>query len=80
MGWAVGTIATGPGGRIKMGPVDLMEEMVMYQAHVSALQSKHASLEARIAEESQRPIPDMATLALLKKENLKVKEEIDGIH
>jgi hypothetical protein len=42
----------------------------MHQAHVSALQAKHAGLEARIAEESQRP----------KKEKLKVKEEIAGIH
>ena len=63
-----------------MAPVDLMEEMVMYQAHVSALQSKHASLEARIAEESQRPMPDTATLARLKKEKLRIKEEIAGIH
>ena len=52
----------------------------MYQAHVSALQSKHASLEARITEESQRPMPDMATLTRLKKEKLRIKEEIAGIH
>jgi hypothetical protein len=48
----------------------------MHQAHVSALEAKHAGLEARIEEESQRPMPDMATLSRLKKEKLKVKEEM----
>ena len=52
----------------------------MHQAHVSALRAKHAGLEARIVEESQRPLPDMATLARLKKEKLRIKEEIAGIH
>jgi len=51
----------------------------MHQAHVSALQARHAGLEARIIEESQRPMPDMATLARLKKEKLKVKEEMTGL-
>jgi hypothetical protein len=55
------------------------EEMRMHQAHVSALQAKHAGLEARIVEESQRPLPDMITLARLKKEKLKVKEEMTGL-
>ena len=52
----------------------------MHQAHMSALQAKHAGLEARIAEESQRPRPDMTTLSRLKKEKLRIKEEIAGIH
>ena len=52
----------------------------MHQAHVSALQTRHASLEERIAEESQRPMPDTATLARLKKEKLRIKEELAGIH
>ena len=51
----------------------------MHQAHVLALQAKHAGLEARITEESQRPLPDMLTLARLKKEKLRVKEEMSGI-
>ena len=51
----------------------------MHQAHVSALQAKHAGLEARIDEESQRPHPDTATLSRLKKEKLKVKEEMAGL-
>ena len=52
----------------------------MQQAHISALESKHADIEARIIQESQRPLPDMTALARLKKEKLRVKEEIVGLH
>lgn len=48
----------------------------MEQAHIYALQTKHAGLEDRIAEESRRPVPDAATLAQLKKEKLRIKDEI----
>ena len=51
----------------------------MDQAHMSALQAKHAGHEARIDEESHRPLPDMTTLALLKKEKLRIKEELSGL-
>jgi len=51
----------------------------MHQAHVSALEAKHAGLEARIDEESHRPMPDPATLSRLKKEKLKVKEEMTAL-
>ena len=51
----------------------------MANAHISALQSKHAELDARIEREEHRPMPDMATLHRLKKEKLKLKEEISGI-
>lgn len=51
----------------------------MHQAHVSALQAKHAGLEAKIEEENQRPMPDAAALARLKKEKLRVKEEMNGL-
>ena len=54
------------------------EETGMEQAHMTALQAKHAGLEARISEESQRPLPDTATLARLKKEKLRIKEELSG--
>jgi hypothetical protein len=56
------------------------KEMGMQQAHSSALELKHAEIEARILEENQRPMPDMATLSRLKKEKLKVKEAIVGLH
>lgn len=51
----------------------------MQQAHMTALQAKHAGLDARINEESQRPMPDAATLARLKKEKLRIKEELSGL-
>jgi hypothetical protein len=53
--------------------------MGMQNAHMSALEQKHAGLDARILEESQRPFPDMVTLSRLKKEKLKIKEAIVGI-
>ena len=52
----------------------------MQQAHISALETKHADIDARILDEEQRPWPDMATLARLKKEKLRVKEAIAGLH
>ena len=51
----------------------------MQEAHMSALEAKHAGLEAQIEEETHRPLPDMATLNRLKKEKLKIKEELAGI-
>ncbi|MGS1017519.1 DUF465 domain-containing protein [Allosphingosinicella humi] len=51
----------------------------MQQAHMSALETKHAGLDARIAEESQRPKPDTAMISRLKKEKLKLKEAMAGI-
>jgi hypothetical protein len=62
-----------------IGAANLEEEMGMQNAHISALEVKHADLETRIGEENQRPHPDMATLARLKKEKLRVKEAITGI-
>jgi len=55
------------------------EETGMQQAHFTALQAKHAGLEARINEESQRPMPDAVTINRLKKEKLRIKEEIAGL-
>ena len=52
----------------------------MQQAHLSALETKHADIEARILDEEQRPWPDTNTLARLKKEKLRVKEAIVGLH
>ena len=45
-------------------------------AHHTALQAKHASLDQRIAEESHRPRPDSAIIAELKKQKLRLKEEL----
>lgn len=51
----------------------------MHDSHMSALETKHANLDARIDQENQRPNPDTATLSRLKKEKLKLKEELSGL-
>ncbi|MCW3849240.1 YdcH family protein [Sphingomonas sp. LB-2] len=48
----------------------------MHTAHFSALTAKHAVLDQRIASESQRPNPDSMLIAQLKKQKLRVKEEM----
>ncbi|HEY0115647.1 MAG TPA: YdcH family protein [Allosphingosinicella sp.] len=50
----------------------------MQNAHLDALTTKHATLDQRISEENLRPFPDMATLARLKKEKLRLKDELTG--
>ena len=48
----------------------------MHTAHRSALEAKHAGLDRQIAAETQRPIPDPTVLHDLKKQKLRVKEEL----
>ncbi|NML04774.1 DUF465 domain-containing protein [Sphingomonas sp. G-3-2-10] len=48
----------------------------MHTAHLSALNAKHAVLDQRIATESQRPKPDDILLRELKRQKLRVKEEM----
>lgn len=48
----------------------------MQSSHHSALEMKHAGLDRRIAEESQRPLPDSVTIAELKRQKLRLKEEL----
>lgn len=52
----------------------------MQTAHITALEAKHAVLDQRIATESQRPMPDARILTDLKKQKLRLKEEIAGVH
>ena len=51
----------------------------MDTSHVSALQLKHAGLERQIQEEMNRPLPDNAVIQVLKKQKLRIKEEIAQI-
>lgn len=51
----------------------------MQTAHQSALTAKHAVLDRQIATEAQRPLPDAVTLAALKKQKLKIKQELAQI-
>jgi len=50
----------------------------MDQSQVAALEEKHAHLEALIDEEEHRPHPDDIRLHELKKEKLRVKDEMVG--
>ncbi|MEQ5789118.1 YdcH family protein [Erythrobacter sp. NFXS35] len=45
-------------------------------SHIHALQAKHAELDQRLHQELARPIPDTATTQALKKQKLRLKEEI----
>lgn len=46
------------------------------QARLDTLKDRHASLEARLASEDRRPAPDSETLTSLKREKLRLKEEM----
>ena len=48
----------------------------MDSSHAAALQSKHDGLERRIQEEMNRPAPDETVLQTLKKQKLRIKEEL----
>ena len=48
----------------------------MDSSHVAALQAKHEGLERRIQDEMSRPAPDSVTIQTLKKQKLKIKEEL----
>jgi hypothetical protein len=46
------------------------------QDYVESLRSKHAHLERQIDDEMHRPLPDQSTLSRLKREKLRLKDEI----
>ena len=48
----------------------------MNTSHATALETKHAGLDRRIADEVLRPLPDTALIAALKKQKLKIKEAL----
>ena len=50
----------------------------MDKAQVEALESKHHALHALIDEEEHRPHPDEDLLHRLKKEKLRLKDELAG--
>ena len=50
----------------------------MLSTHRSALEAKHARLDTKIEEEQHRPCPDSIRLANLKRQKLRLKEEIDA--
>ena len=50
----------------------------MQNPHLESLTAKHATLDAKITQETLRPSADDATIARLKKEKLRLKDEITG--
>ena len=46
---------------------------------ISALETQHASLEAKIEEELGRPHPDDVVIGSLKKQKLRIKDEIAAL-
>jgi len=51
----------------------------MHSTHQTALETKHATLDRRIADEEGRPLPDAAVIAGLKKQKLRIKEELSSL-
>ena len=43
---------------------------------IEALKEKHASLERAIDEETHRPLPDQSAIHDLKRQKLRIKDEI----
>lgn len=48
-------------------------------ARLRALEERHAALESRIAEEDNRPMPDTEHLGRLKREKLRLKDEMERL-
>ena len=47
--------------------------------HIEALRAKHASLDKEIDEENHRPHPDDLRITELKRQKLRIKDEIVGL-
>ncbi|HEX6978728.1 MAG TPA: YdcH family protein [Alphaproteobacteria bacterium] len=52
------------------------EHAMINTAHLDSLIEKHHALQDQIDDEIHRPMPDQVRLTQLKREKLKVKEEI----
>lgn len=46
---------------------------------IEALKSKHEELDTLISAENARPVPDDTALHTMKKEKLRIKEEMSGM-
>lgn len=49
------------------------------EAHLEALKRKHGVLETEITSIMARPVPDQTQLTQLKREKLRLKEEIERL-
>ncbi len=48
-------------------------------SHADALKARHADLEAQIAEQERRPHPDEEVIHSLKKQKLRIKDELANL-
>ena len=48
----------------------------MLEDHIETLRARHASIEGEIIKETSRPLPDPATITDLKRQKLRIKDEI----
>lgn len=46
---------------------------------MKSLQDRHAEIEFQIEKELNRPLPDQALIADLKKQKLRIKDELEGV-
>jgi len=51
--------------------------LMSLESRIDSLKTRHASLDRSIAEEDLRPMPDTDTLARLKRQKLRLKEEME---
>ena len=49
------------------------------EERLESLRERHATLDAAISEENQRPHPDDVRIHELKREKLRIKDQIEGI-
>jgi hypothetical protein len=54
----------------------LREVALAQDEHLEALKAQHSDLEAQIEEELGRPMPDDSVIGNLKKQKLRIKDEI----
>lgn len=47
-----------------------------FEERIEALRTKHQTLEAELEVETHRPLPDAVVINKIKREKLKVKDEI----
>jgi hypothetical protein len=47
-----------------------------YDARIDSLTTKHQSLETQLEQESRRPVTDAAMVLTLKRQKLKIKDEL----
>ncbi len=48
-------------------------------ARIQSLNARHAEIEARLEEETHRPLPDAFMISDLKRQKLRIKDEIRGM-